>query len=99
VTDARQMTTKHSAWESVLTDFGNRFIHNVEYFLVGRHFGFLLYFFPGVVAIVLWLSSRERWHPCRVLIFLTFVGTAIGLLVFTPFSWSGGGGPSGNRYF
>jgi hypothetical protein len=97
--DARQMTTNDSDSDSVLTDFGNRFIHNVEYFLVGRHFGFLLYFFPGVVAIALWLASRERWQPWRVLIFLTFVGTAIGLLVFTPFSWSGGGGPSGNRYF
>ncbi len=28
-----------------------RFAHNVEYFLVGRHFGFVPYFFPGVVAI------------------------------------------------
>ena len=45
------------------TDFANRFAHNVEYFLVGRHFGFVPYFFPGVVAIGLWLVSRERFQP------------------------------------
>ena len=27
------------------------FAHNVVYFLIGRHFGFLPYFFPGAVAI------------------------------------------------
>ena len=33
---------------------------SVKYFLIGRHFGFVPYFFPGVVAIVMWLLSRER---------------------------------------
>jgi hypothetical protein len=97
--EAKEMSTNDSDSENVFTDFGNRFMHNVEYFLIGRHFGFLLYFFPGVVAIALWLASRERWQPWRVLIALTFVGTVIALLVFAPYSWSGGGGPYGNRYF
>jgi hypothetical protein len=93
-----EMSTNDSDSESVLQDFTNRFAHNVEYFLVGRHFGFVPYFFPGVVAIGLWLLSRERREPARVLIFLSVAGSAIGLLIFAPYSWSGGGGPSGNRY-
>jgi hypothetical protein len=85
--------------ESVFKDFGNRLSHNVEYFLVGRHFGFVPYFFPGVVAIGLWLASRERGRAWRVLTFLAVVASVLLLLVFAPFTWSGGGGPPGNRYF
>ena len=48
-----EMSTNDSDSDSVLQDFSNRFAHNVEYFLVGRHFGFVPYFFPGAVAIVL----------------------------------------------
>ena len=56
------------------------------------------YFFPGVVAIALWLFSRERLQPWRLLTFLAVVGSAVGLLILAPYSWSGGGGPTGNRY-
>jgi hypothetical protein len=83
----------------VLKDFPNRFAHNVEYFLVGRHFGFVPYFFPGVVAIVLWLASRDRTQPWRAFIALAVAASVVALLVFAPYSWSGGGGPPGNRYF
>ena len=93
-----EMSTNDSDADSVLQDFPNRFAHNVEYFLIGRHFGFVPYFFPGALAIVLWLFSRERRRPWRLLIFLAVVGSAIGLLIFAPYSWSGGGGPTGNRY-
>jgi len=93
-----EMSTNDSDSDSVLADFTNRFAHNVEYFLVGRHFGFVPYFFPGVVAIALWLFSRERLQPWRLLTFLAVVGSAVGLLILAPYSWSGGGGPTGNRY-
>ena len=95
----QQMSTNDADTDSVLRDFPNRFAHNVEYFLIGRHFGFVPYFFPGVVAILLWLLSRQRTELWRLLVFLAVVGSAIGLLVFFPYSWSGGGGPPGNRYF
>ena len=97
--NGQEMSTNDSDAENVLPDFTNRFTHNVEYFLVGRHFGFVPYFFPGVVAIGLWLVSRERAQPARVLTFLAVAGSAVGLLVFAPYTWSGGGGPPGNRYF
>jgi hypothetical protein len=93
-----EMSTNDSDSDSVLQDFTNRFSHNVEYFLVGRHFGFVPYFFPGAVAIGLWLLSSERRRPWRVLIAVAVAGSAIGLLIWAPYSWSGGGGPTGNRY-
>jgi hypothetical protein len=74
------------------------FAHNLEYFFVGRHFGFIPYFFPGVVAIVAWLFSRARSDLWRVLTFMAFAGASVVLLLVLPFTWSGGGGPPGNRY-
>lgn len=94
------MVTNDSDAENVLRDFRHRLTTNLEYFLVGRHFGFVPYFFPGVVAIFWWLLSRERFHPLwRPLTFLAVAASALGLLVIAPFTWSGGGGPPGNRYF
>jgi hypothetical protein len=98
-TQCLAMATDDADTENVFTDFGSRLTHNVEYFLVGRHFGFVPYFFPGVVVLVLWLASAERLRPWRWLILLAVAASAGALLVFAPFTWSGGGGPSGNRYF
>jgi hypothetical protein len=94
-----EKSTNDSDADNVFRDFPNRFSHNVWYFLVGRHFGFIPYFFPGVVAVLLWLFSSERARPWRVFTLLAVSGSAVALLVFAPFTWSGGGGPSGNRYF
>ena len=72
---------------------------NLGYFLVGRHFGFLPFFFPGVVTVCLFLwrrASREVW---QWIVLGAVVLSAVGLVVYMPYSWSGGGGPSGNRYF
>jgi hypothetical protein len=96
-----EMTTNDADAGSVLApaEFPARFAHNVEYFLVGRHFGLVPYYFPGVVCVALWLMSRERWQGWRVLTFLTVVGSVLVFLVLAPYTWSGGGGPPGNRYF
>ena len=75
------------------------FAYNAGYFLVGRHFGFVPFFFPAVVIIVCALRgwrSLETWH---VLIGVAVAGAAVILLILLPYSWSGGGGPLGNRYF
>jgi hypothetical protein len=96
-----EMTTNDSDADNVLdpSEFPNRFVHNVEYFFVGRHFGFVPYFFPGCVAVALWLISRRRFDAWRVLTFLGLAASTLVLLVFFPYTWSGGGGPVGNRYF
>jgi hypothetical protein len=98
---SREMTTNDSDAGNVLapSEFVNRFALNAEYFLLGRHHGFIPYFFPGAVAIVLWLASGERSRSWRLLTFLALVGSVAGVLVFFPYTWNGGGGPPGNRYF
>jgi hypothetical protein len=96
-----EMTTNESDAENVLepSEFVNRFGHNLEYFLIGRHFGFIPFFFPGFVSLVLWMASRSRSDSWRVLTFMGLAASALGILIFLPYSWSGGGGPPGNRYF
>jgi hypothetical protein len=86
--------------ENVLApaEFAGRFGHNVEYFFVGRHSGFIPYYFPGFLALCLWLASPERFRAWRVLAFMAFTASAVGLLVVAPYTWNGGGGPPGNRY-
>lgn len=74
------------------------FVRNLKYFFVGRHFGFIPYFFPGALAIALWGGSSARGDRWRQLIVLAFLGSTVALLAVIPFTWSGGGGPPGNRY-
>lgn len=94
------VTTTGTAAQEMLTsaELPARFLTNVKYFLIGRHFGFIPYFFPGVVAVSIWLLSRARRVPWRVLTFSGFLASAIELLLLMPYTWSGGGGPTGNRY-
>lgn len=94
------VATSGSAAVDVLTEEQApiRFARNVEYFLVGRHFGFIPYFFPGCVIVAAWLLSSARRDLWRVLTFLGFAISALALLLLTPYTWSGGGGPAGNRY-
>jgi hypothetical protein len=98
---AELVTTNDSDAENVLEPAGlaNRLAHNIEYFFVGRHFGFVPYFFPGFVALLIWAGSRERFEPWRVLVVAGGAGATFLLLLFLPYTWSGGGGPPGNRYF
>lgn len=72
---------------------------NTLYFLAGRHSGFLLYFFPGALA-ALWLLLR-RWNtePWQWLVLAGGVAGAAALVLYMPYTYSGGGGPIGNRYY
>lgn len=75
------------------------FPHNLWYFVVGRHTGFAIYFFPGVLAALLFLWATRDRAIWQWMTFLAGVGSAIVLLLYMPFTYSGGGGPVGNRYF
>lgn len=73
---------------------------NMVYFLLGRHTGLVPYFFPGILTLGLFLlarrGTRERF---QWLLLGTLVVAAVALLIYMPFTYSGGGGPVGNRYF
>ena len=95
------MTTNEVVVDEALSPvaFLTLFSMNLGYFVAGRHFGFLPFFFPGVVviALFLWHRADQQWWQWGIL--GTVVATAIGLVVYMPYTWSGGGGPPGNRYF
>jgi hypothetical protein len=95
------MTTNTLATDDVFDPEGyiSVFGHNLVYFVIGRHFGFMPYFFPGLVVVALFV---RRWldHPAWQYLTLGAVGAvAVGMIVLNPYAWSGGGGPPGNRYF
>ena len=94
-----RMTTNALQTDVGRASFLGQLGRNTIYFFVGRHFGLIPYFMPGIV-ILGWALWRRRtlavWH---LLIGIAVAGTAIGLLVLLPNTWSGGGGPVGNRYF
>jgi hypothetical protein len=78
---------------------GDVFRRNLAYFFIGRHTGFVPYFFPGALAIAL-LLARPRQRPAwQWLTLAGGLGSAIFLILYMPFTYSGGGGPVGNRYF
>ncbi|HXH06086.1 MAG TPA: hypothetical protein VNI83_05775 [Vicinamibacterales bacterium] len=78
---------------------GAVFRHNLVYFLLGRHSGLIPYFFPGVVVLALFLARRRHRRPWQWLVAGTLALGAAALLFITPYTWAGGGGPVGNRYF
>ncbi|MGE0812040.1 MAG: hypothetical protein AB7O28_12050 [Vicinamibacterales bacterium] len=75
------------------------FRHNLVYFVAGRNTGFAIYFLPGMAALVLCLARRTQQPPWVWLTLAGGVGAALVLLLYMPFTYSGGGGPVGNRYF
>ena len=75
------------------------FPHNVGYFLFGRHTGFGAYFLPGFMAVLLFMLATRDRAMWQWLTLAAGVITAVVLLIYMPFTWSGGGGPVGNRYF
>ena len=75
------------------------FRHNLLYFLVGRHSGFAIYFLPGAAALVLFLLLRGQQTAWGWLTVAGGIGSAVFLMLYMPFTYSGGGGPVGNRYF
>ena len=83
----------------VPSEVARMLVINTKYFLFGRHFGFVPYFFPGALALVAWIFSRHRFEPFRVVTFAGVFAATLLLLIIFPYTWSGGGGPPGNRYF
>lgn len=79
--------------------FWTNLANNVKWFFIGRYAGLVAYFFPAVFALAAYLAAvhrRPRWQH------LVFVGALTQILFFiivTPYTWSGGGGSVGNRYF
>jgi hypothetical protein len=72
---------------------------NLRYFLIGRHTGLVPYFFPGVLCVLLFLARRGGRLAFQWVALGTSVFANVVLLLWVPYTYSGGGGPIGNRYF
>ncbi len=72
---------------------------NAGYFLAGRDAGFLPYYFPGAVIVLMWLAGVRRRPLWTTFTLLAVAASVVILLIFLPYTWGGGGGPPGNRYF
>ena len=72
---------------------------NLVYFTVGRYSGLLPYFFPGLVAMALFVARREERRTWQSWVAAGLVAGAVALMCYMPYTYSGGGGPVGNRYF
>jgi hypothetical protein len=82
----------------VNTHSGTVLRHNLWYFLVGRNAGLLPYFFPGILAVALFLFSKQK-HLWQWLSLATIAAGVVMHVFVWPFTWNGGGGPVGSRYF
>jgi hypothetical protein len=93
--------TNRVMWELIFDRrvFWTVFSRNLGYFVVGRYAGLLPYFFPGLFAIVAFLLARGRRAMWQWLILGAVAAQAVLLLVWVPYTYNGGGGSIGNRYF
>jgi hypothetical protein len=93
--------TNRVLWDDIFDRrvFWTVFSHNLGYFVVGRFSGLLPYFFPGLFAAVTFLLARGRRAGWQWLVFGAAVAEILLLLIWVPYTYNGGGGSIGNRYF
>jgi hypothetical protein len=72
--------------------------HNLGWFFVGRYSGLIAYYFPAVLALATFLL-RPRRPGWQYLALAAGIGQILIFVIITPYTWFGGGGSVGNRYF
>lgn len=75
------------------------FADNARYFVFGRYTGLLPYYLPALTAIACCLVWRRRVLLQQWLTLAAVAVAIVGMLIWLPFTWAGGGGAPGNRYF
>jgi hypothetical protein len=79
--------------------FWTNLTHNLRYLFVGRYAGMVPYFFPAAFAIVAFLSAPRRRPLWQWLVLCGGLAQPLFFCIGTPYTWLGGGGSVGNRYF
>ncbi len=72
-------------------------LYNLFYYFFGRFNGLAWYFFPAVLALLLFLGGDKR--PWRWLVFGALAFEIMTYIVLMPTNIGGGGGSLANRYF
>jgi hypothetical protein len=79
--------------------FFTNLTHNAGYFFVGRYAGLLPYYFPGCFALLSFVVAFRRRPLWQYLVVAAVAAQLLFFIVVTPYTWLGGGGSVGNRYF
>jgi hypothetical protein len=79
--------------------FWTNLAHNLGYFFIGRYAGIGAYYFPAVFALVGFAIGMRRRPLWEYLVVAAVLGQMLVFVVGTPYTWNGGGGSVGNRYF
>jgi hypothetical protein len=73
--------------------------NNLKWFFVGRYSGLVAYFFPAVFALVAFLAGARNRPLWQWLVLAGGVAQILLFVISLPYTWFGGGGSVGNRYF
>jgi Dolichyl-phosphate-mannose-protein mannosyltransferase len=79
--------------------FWTNLAHNLRYLFVGRYAGIIPYFFPAAFALAAFLAAPQRRPLWQWLVLCGGLAQPLFFIVGTPYTWLGGGGSVGNRYF
>ena len=98
--------TKEMARDQALTDilfnesvFWPNLVANLKWYFVGRYSGLLPYFAPAVFAMLAFLVGARRRPLWQWLVFGSVLAQILVFVISLPYTWFGGGGSVGNRYF
>jgi hypothetical protein len=72
-------------------------LYNIFYYFFGRFTGITWYFFPAVLALLMFFRAKRRFPDWLTL--ATLGGGILIYIVLTPEFYGGGGGTLANRYF
>ena len=79
--------------------FATNLLHNTGYVFLGRNAGLVAYFFPAVFAMIAFFAAGRRRRGWQWLVLASGLAQIVLFIVATPYTWNGGGGSVGNRYF
>jgi hypothetical protein len=73
--------------------------HNLFWYFTGRYSGLVAYFFPALFAMAAFLFAARRRPLWAYLVLAGALAQVLFFVIVTPYTWMGGGGSVGNRYF
>jgi hypothetical protein len=79
--------------------FWSNLANNLKWYFVGRYSGLVAYFAPAVFAMIAFLVGARRRPLWQWLVFGSAVAQILLFVISLPYTWFGGGGSVGNRYF
>ena len=79
--------------------FWTNLAHNLAYYFVGRYAGIVPYYFPAAFALAAFLLAPRRRPGWQYLVLAAGLAQMFFFIVNLPYTWLGGGGSVGNRYF